>query len=255
MSGNDSTSLLFEAAPMGVSDTIRPTASSQPSAALPSSLGAAGLSGNIQSPPQGSLPQQQQQQQQGILQQSSHPGALVFHILFKLSALLVYLFGWLFNLSFIFTFVVIVLLLSFDFWTVKNVTGRLLVGLRWWNEIHEDGSNVWIFESRENRNVNQTDSRIFWVALYTTPAIWGLFGIGALLKFSFSWLIVVIVAIVLNMANVIGYTKCEKDARQKLSNYIAGNSYVQGFVGNFISDRISGFFGGGANANANAPRR
>ncbi len=28
-----------------------------------------------------------------------------------------------------------VLLLAFDFWTVKNVSGRLLVGLRWWNEV------------------------------------------------------------------------------------------------------------------------
>lgn len=24
---------------------------------------------------------------------------------------------------------------------------RLLVGLRWWNEVKEDGTEVWIFES------------------------------------------------------------------------------------------------------------
>ena len=24
----------------------------------------------------------------------------------------------------------------------------LLVGLRWWNEVKDDGSNVWVFESR-----------------------------------------------------------------------------------------------------------
>ena len=65
-----------------------------------------------------------------------------------------YLFGWIFTTDFIFTFVVIVLLLSFDFWTVKNITGRLLVGLRWWNEIKEDGSEEWIFESKEVRRVN-----------------------------------------------------------------------------------------------------
>ncbi|KAJ3097487.1 Golgi apparatus membrane protein TVP23 A [Phlyctochytrium planicorne] len=245
MASNDSTSLLFEAAPMGQSDTILPTNNRPVSASIPSS--AAPVTGNIQAAPN-TLPPGDQQQ--SILKQSSHPGALVFHILFKLAALLVYLFGWLFSLSFIFTFVIIVLLLSFDFWTVKNVTGRLLVGLRWWNEIHEDGSN--------NRVVNNVDSRVFWVALYATPAIWALFGVGALLKFSFSWLLVVIVAIVLNMANVIGYTKCEKDARQKLSNYIAGNSYVQGFVGNFISNRMSSFFGGGAQpapTNTAAPRR
>ena len=43
--------------------------------------------------------------------------------------------------SFVFSFVIVVLLLAFDFWTVKNVSGRLLVGLRWWNEVAEDGTN------------------------------------------------------------------------------------------------------------------
>jgi len=41
------------------------------------------------------------------------------------------------------------MLLAFDFWTVKNISGRLLVGLRWWNEINEDGTNSWLFESKD----------------------------------------------------------------------------------------------------------
>lgn len=36
---------------------------------------------------------------------------------------------------------------SMDFWTVKNITGRLLVGLRWWNFVDEDGQNHWKYES------------------------------------------------------------------------------------------------------------
>ena len=36
-----------------------------------------------------------------------------------------------------------------DFWTVKNITGRLLVGLRWWNHIDENGQSKWIFENRK----------------------------------------------------------------------------------------------------------
>ena len=31
----------------------------------------------------------------------------------------------------------------------QNVTGRLLVGLRWWNHIDEDGKGRWIFEARK----------------------------------------------------------------------------------------------------------
>lgn len=47
----------------------------------------------------------------------------------------------------------VVLLLAADFWTVKNITGRLLVGLRWWNKVNEDGSSEWVFESRKVRDL------------------------------------------------------------------------------------------------------
>ena len=48
-------------------------------------------------------------------------------------------------------FITVILLLAFDFWTVKNVTGRLMVGLRWWNRVKEDGSSEWVFESKPVR--------------------------------------------------------------------------------------------------------
>lgn len=32
---------------------------------------------------------------------------------------------------------------------VKNVSGRLMVGLRWWNEVSESGGSDWKFESLE----------------------------------------------------------------------------------------------------------
>jgi len=91
----------------------------------------------------------------------------IFHLLFKSLALLVYLFSGLFTSSYIFVAVVVILLLAFDFWTVKNVTGRLLVGLRWWVYVKEDGSNEWVFEALENmEQINANDSRIFWLGLY-----------------------------------------------------------------------------------------
>ncbi len=52
---------------------------------------------------------------------------------------------------FVHIFLTIVLLLAVDFWTVKNVTGRLLVGLRWWNKVDEDGTSTWMFESKKVR--------------------------------------------------------------------------------------------------------
>lgn len=36
-------------------------------------------------------------------------------------------------LSNVIIFIFVLIISALDFWTVKNVTGRLLVGLRWWS--------------------------------------------------------------------------------------------------------------------------
>ena len=51
-----------------------------------------------------------------------HPVAMFFHLVFRSLALLTYLLCSWFG-GFIASFVVIVLLLALDFWTVKNITG------------------------------------------------------------------------------------------------------------------------------------
>lgn len=100
-----------------------------------------------------------------------HLTACFFHLFFKGASIFIYLFcNFIFH-SFVLAFVTSVLLLAFDFWTVKNITGRLLVGLRWWNEVKSDGTNVWIFESNENRPIHSMDSFLFWSALYGFPAV------------------------------------------------------------------------------------
>ena len=50
-----------------------------------------------------------------------------FHLLFRSAALFIYLFGSYFTSSFIGIFVFVVLFHSIDFWTVKNITGRIMV--------------------------------------------------------------------------------------------------------------------------------
>lgn len=79
----------------------------------------------------------------------SHPYVTFFHLFFRGMAVLTYILcGW-FSDSFITSFVVVILLLSADFWTVKNITGRLLVGLRWWNYIDDNGESHWVYESKK----------------------------------------------------------------------------------------------------------
>lgn len=36
-----------------------------------------------------------------------------------------------------------------SFFFSQNVSGRLLVGLRWWNQVDDDGKSHWVFESRK----------------------------------------------------------------------------------------------------------
>ena len=104
----------------------------------------------------------------GFLRQSKNPVAAAFHLLFKVLALAIYIFGRMVSDNFIFVCVVCILLLAFDFWTVKNITGRLLVGLRWWNYVGEDGTSKWKFESIDNMvEVSPIDRNVFWVGLYT----------------------------------------------------------------------------------------
>lgn len=90
----------------------------------------------------------------GIAEQArncDHPQVAFFHLFFRTAAILTYVFCTWFSANFVRIFIVCVLLLAFDFWTVKNVSGRLLVGLRWWNEILPDGSSEWRFESADVR--------------------------------------------------------------------------------------------------------
>jgi len=94
--------------------------------------------------------------------------------------------------------------------------------LGWWNEVKEDGSNVWVFESKPaNRQVHPSDALIFWGALYLTPVVWMVLGLGAVFYFRIRWLLIVVVAVLLSGANVVGYWKCQKDAKQKIKSFTA----------------------------------
>jgi len=108
-------------------------------------------------------------EEQSIWKQSAHPVALLFLFTFRCAAIATYLLCGFFSSSYVFSVrritllvsydklirsststqtVLVVVLLSLDFWTVRNVSGRVLVGLRFWNQVDEDGTSFWVFESR-----------------------------------------------------------------------------------------------------------
>jgi len=133
-----------------------------------------------------------------------------------------YMFGTWVSSSFVNIFVVCVLLLAFDFWTVKNVTGRLMVGLRWWSEVRDDGSTEWKFEAHEDGLQSTTlDVGVFWLGLILPALVWFLFGLGSLFRLSFDWLLLIATALALSFANIIGYVRCKKDAKNKINSSLA----------------------------------
>lgn len=88
-------------------------------------------------------------------------------------------------------FIITILLLAADFYYLKNIAGRRLVGLRWWNEVDAStGDSKWVFESSEpgTKTINPTDSRFFWLSLYVQPLLWILLAVLALVRLQFLWL-------------------------------------------------------------------
>lgn len=151
-----------------------------------------------------------------LFKRSSHPIAAAFHVAFKLFALLFYFFSSWFASSFVIVFVVVVIANAFDFWTVKNVTGRLMVGLRWWNDVAEDGRSTWRYESIDDPSqVSRADYVIFWYSMYLAALSWGVLGFFAMLKLSLEWLLVCIVSFVLIWSNVYQYWNCSKEAKDR----------------------------------------
>eukprot|EP00547_Thalassionema_nitzschioides_P007862 CAMPEP_0194210886 /NCGR_PEP_ID=MMETSP0156-20130528/9167_1 /TAXON_ID=33649 /ORGANISM="Thalassionema nitzschioides, Strain L26-B" /LENGTH=234 /DNA_ID=CAMNT_0038938297 /DNA_START=7 /DNA_END=708 /DNA_ORIENTATION=- len=209
---------------------------------------------------EGAMSTQQQQPNPNALslQNSSHPFACVFHVLFKAGALFLYLFGGFFSHDsngklngpkFIIVSVLSILLLAADFWVVKNITGRLLVGLRWWNQV--DGDNTrWIFESKGiEGSSNKVDSTIFWAVLYATPVIWSVLLFWATIKLNFRWLLIVGTALSLSLANVYGYYKCSSDQKAKFEEMT--QEYAQRGVMTAMRSNLFGMLLGAATGTNN----
>ncbi|BGP12386.1 Golgi apparatus membrane protein tvp23 [Rhodosporidiobolus nylandii] len=178
--------------------------------------------------------------EQSIWKQSAHPVALFFLFAFRCAAITTYLLCGFFSSSYVFSTVLVVVLLSLDFWTVRNVSGRVLVGLRFWNQVDDDGTSFWVFESRSpDQPANAVDSKMFWIAMYAFPAAWILLLFVGILKFNVSFLPIVLLALVFNVTNTVGYTY-----GMSAGNLLGQMGGLGGsIVGGLASSAYSRFFG------------
>jgi len=155
-----------------------------------------------------------------------HPVVTFFHLLFRTLALIVYLLSGWSSQSYIESFIAIILLLSLDFWTVKNITGRIMAGLRWWNYVNDEGQSVWNFESssaEDQIKFSKAEIQIFWFGLIIFPVIWTCLLLTAFFTFKIKWVVLVIMSLVLSGSNLFGYLRC----RMGSSMAGAANNYIQ----------------------------
>lgn len=112
-----------------------------------------------------------------------------------------------------------------DFWTVKNITGRLMVGLRWWNYVDDDGKSHWVYESRKvdfknkenathsllgpllqgpsQNRINDREVSIFWTALVLCPVVWCVLFLIALFGFKLKWLVCILIILSMKIFMII----------------------------------------------------
>ena len=152
---------------------------------------------------------------------TKNPVIVLFTLLFKSLAIVLFLILGIFGVSDALVFIIVVILNAFDFWFVKNVSGRIIVGLRWWNEVRDDGTEVWIFESDHEKRASSLDTTLFWTSLYIAPIFWAIFLVIELIGLSLMWFLVCLISLVLTFSNTLGYYKCSGEQQKKISNFFA----------------------------------
>ena len=155
-----------------------------------------------------------------FLSYAKNPFIVFFTIFFKGLGIAIFLILGIFGVSESFIFILVVILNSLDFWFVKNISGRILVGLRWWNEVKEDGSEVWRYESSNEKKEQSIDTFIFWASLYISTGFWGIFLILEIIGLKIMWCLLCLIGLILSSSNLLGYLKCSSEQKSKIAGFI-----------------------------------
>ena len=168
---------------------------------------------------------------------SSNPWVCIAHIFFKVGAAFMYLFsGWIVNSVMIFILVSIFSVL--DFWVVKNVSGRILVSLRWWTTLDEKGNDTWLFESFDYQvKHNPVDSSFFWYGQIANSIFWTLILTLKVLTLSPFWVILALISAGLSSMNLYAFYKCKKDYQNKLTAAL-GSSTIRNAIFSTFKEKL-----------------
>ena len=151
-----------------------------------------------------------------FIKKSSQPKIALITVSIKLLALFFFLFLNIFTSNEALVMIVVILLDAADFWYTKNISGRILVGLRWWNNYNQNTQeNVWVFESKNEIKESNIDRKTFWFSLYGFAAIWLILFVWECILFNFIWAFLCLISLAIAATNVYGFFRCSKIQQEK----------------------------------------
>ena len=151
-----------------------------------------------------------------FIKKSSQPKIAITTVSLKLLALFFFLFLNIFTSNEALVMIVVILLVAADFWYTKNISGRILVGLRWWNNYNQNTQeNVWVFESKNEIKESNIDRKTFWFSLYGFAGIWLILFIWECILFNFIWAFLCLISFAIAGTNVYGFFRCSKVQQEK----------------------------------------
>jgi len=72
---------------------------------------------------------------------------------------------------------------------------------------------------------------MFWIAIYVFPILWVALFIVSLLRFKLEFVPIVVLALVFNVTNAIGFTYADRDAKQRWANSVVTSGWNLGLGG------------------------
>ncbi len=116
----------------------------------------------------------------------------------------------------------LVLLMIVDFWYTKNVSGRRMVGLRWWVNFDEAGEEEWKFECRVNEDmVHPLASKVFWFTMYATVACWAILLFFNVFKLSLTNVTICGVGAAVVGVNLYAFHRCSGAQKKRVGELAA----------------------------------
>ena len=158
---------------------------------------------------------------------STYPMISLLTVLIKLASIIsFFLFSIFLSNEAIIMFIIVLIGLC-DFWMTKNISGRFLAGLRWYNLLKsETNTEIWVFEGKKENDSNMINRSIFWYSLYINDIIWIVLFIWEFIRLRFDWSFICLILIIFSFTNTYGFYKSSK-IQQKGTKFLIKKYIVE----------------------------